>query len=93
MDVRRVVAAVRRRVFSAAAGATLVALFMASREVVATGTCERLRGLTSAVVPAGERTRLDEIGRGEEREVWVAFARPRLADGQETVGGVGRVAP
>lgn len=48
MDVRSVVAAVRRRVFSAAAGATLVALFGASRAVTATGTCERLRGLILA---------------------------------------------
>jgi feruloyl esterase len=48
MDVRRVAATVRRRVFLAAAGATLVALFMASREVTATGPCERLRGLRLA---------------------------------------------
>ncbi len=48
MDVRSVAAAVRRRVFSAAAGATLVALLMASRDVTATGTCERLHGLTLA---------------------------------------------
>ena len=34
------------RVFSAAAGATLVALLMASRRVTAAGACERLRGLT-----------------------------------------------
>ena len=45
MDVRRVVAAVRRRVFSAAAGATLVALLAASSDVSASGTCARLRGL------------------------------------------------
>jgi feruloyl esterase len=45
MDVRSVVAAARRRVFSAAVGATLVALLTASREVTATGPCERLRGL------------------------------------------------
>jgi feruloyl esterase len=48
MDVRRVAAAVRRRVFSAAAGATLVALLAASRDVTAAGTCARLRGLKLA---------------------------------------------
>ena len=48
MDVRRVVVAVRRRVFSSAAGATLIALLAASRDVTATGTCERLRHLTLA---------------------------------------------
>ena len=48
MDVRSVAAAARRRVFSAAAGATLVALLLASREVAATDTCERLRGLAPA---------------------------------------------
>jgi hypothetical protein len=48
MDVRSVVAAMRRRVCSAAAGATLVALFIASREVTAAGPCERLRRLTLA---------------------------------------------
>ena len=48
MDVRRVVATARRHVYSAAAGVTLVALFMASREVTAGDTCERLRGLTLA---------------------------------------------
>src|SRR5258707_15683202 len=48
MDVRRVPGAVGRRVFSAVAGATLVALIMASGEVTAAGTCERLRGLTLA---------------------------------------------
>jgi feruloyl esterase len=46
MDVCRVFVSVRRRVFSAAAAATIVALFAASHEVTATGTCERLRGLT-----------------------------------------------
>ena len=46
MDVRSVAAAARRRVFSAAAGATLVALVMASGDVTATGPCERLHGLT-----------------------------------------------
>jgi feruloyl esterase len=48
MDVRSVAAAVRRRVFSAAAGATVVALFMTSREVTTAGPCERLRSLTLA---------------------------------------------
>jgi feruloyl esterase len=48
MDVRSVAAAARRRVFSAAAGATFVALLMAGREVTATGTCEELRGLRGA---------------------------------------------
>ena len=48
MDVRSVAAAVRRRVFSAAAGATFVALLMASRQVTAAGTCEELRGLRVA---------------------------------------------
>jgi feruloyl esterase len=46
MDVRRVPVSVRRRVFSAAAGATLVVLFTMSREAAATSACERLRGLT-----------------------------------------------
>jgi len=46
MDVRSsVAAAVRRRVFSAASGATVAALLMASRQVTAAGACERLRGL------------------------------------------------
>src|SRR5215210_6885417 len=48
MDVRRVLAAVRRGVCSAVVGATLVALFVASREVTAAGSCERLRSLTLA---------------------------------------------
>ena len=48
MDVRRVVAAVRRRVFSAAAGATLVALLATSSDVTASGTCAGLRGLKLA---------------------------------------------
>src|SRR2546423_835586 len=48
MNVRSVAAAARRRVFSAAAGATFVALLGASREVTATGTCEELRGLRVA---------------------------------------------
>jgi Tannase and feruloyl esterase len=45
MDVRSVAAAVRRRVFSAAAGATLVAVLTASRHATAAGTCDQLRGL------------------------------------------------
>jgi len=48
MDVRSVLATVRRRVCSAVACAALVALFITSREVTAAGTCERLRGLTLA---------------------------------------------
>jgi len=48
MDVRSVGAAARRRVLPAAAGATLVALFMASHVVTATGACEGLRGLALA---------------------------------------------
>ena len=46
MDVRRVLVSAGRRVLSAAAGATLVALFTLSREVTATETCDRLRGLS-----------------------------------------------
>ena len=46
MDVRRVLVSVRRGVYSAVAGAILVALFTVSREVTATDTCEQLRGLT-----------------------------------------------
>jgi feruloyl esterase len=45
MDVRCVLLSARRRVLSAAAGATLVALVTLSRQVTATETCERLRGL------------------------------------------------
>src|SRR4029434_5981847 len=48
MDVRRIVAAVRRRVFTPAAGATLVALLTASSDVTASGTCAALRGLQLA---------------------------------------------
>ena len=48
MNVRRVFVAVRRRVFSAAAGATLVALFAASIDVTASGTCAGLRGVKLA---------------------------------------------
>jgi len=48
MDVRRVAAAVRRRVFSAAASATLVALIAGSRELQAAGPCARLRGMKLA---------------------------------------------
>ena len=48
MDVRSVLSAVRRGVCSAAVVATLVALFMSSREVTAAGPCEGLRGLTLA---------------------------------------------
>jgi tannase/feruloyl esterase len=48
MDVRSVVTAVRRRVCSAAAGASLVAALMASPDVTAMSTCEHLRGLTLA---------------------------------------------
>src|SRR5882672_2205667 len=46
MDLRRVLVSAGRRVLSAAAGATLVALFTLSREVTATETCDRLRGLS-----------------------------------------------
>src|SRR5687767_6755106 len=57
MDVRRVLVSVRRAVYSAAAGAILVALFTASPAAEATGVCERLRGLTldqhSTVTDAG----------------------------------------
>ena len=56
MDVRRVLVSVRRGVYSAAAGAILVAPLTVTREVHATGSCERLRGLTlqehAAVVDA-----------------------------------------
>ena len=48
MDVRSVAAAARRRVFSAAAGATFIALLIASREATAAGMCEELRGLRVA---------------------------------------------
>jgi hypothetical protein len=40
MNVRRVFVAVRRRVFSAAAGATLVALFAASIDVTASARAQ-----------------------------------------------------
>jgi len=46
MDVRRVLVSVRRGVYSAAAGAILVAPLTLSRDVEATGPCDRLRGLT-----------------------------------------------
>jgi feruloyl esterase len=45
MDVRRVPVSVRRGVYSAVAGAILVALLTMSREVIATDTCEQLRSL------------------------------------------------
>jgi feruloyl esterase len=45
MGVCRVLVSVRRRVCSAAAGATIVALLIASREVAANGSCEGLGSL------------------------------------------------
>jgi feruloyl esterase len=45
MDVRRALVSVRRGVYSAAAGALLVAPLTLFRDVEATGPCDRLRGL------------------------------------------------